>query len=197
MLSRSACRSARPSAVRGPGAHGPHEGRCGERGGTRAVAARRSSTPAPPPYPAEQQPDLSSGVSRCDNSAPVYGLFRPRPSAAVVPAAAAYATSARRPAGFRSGPRSCPPLTVRVAAVRCIKRSGTRPGSPAATMRPMSTRAGRRPSPFRRPQRQRRRGASRQAGSGPMHCPARPHGGTTTGRQRRPVRLRARFRAGP
>ena len=66
---------------------------------------------------------ISSGVSRWVSSAAVYGLFRPRPSAAVVPAAAAYATSVSSPSrsSFRSP--KLPPLTVRVAAVRCIERA--------------------------------------------------------------------------
>ena len=53
----------------------------------------------------------------------MYGLFRPRPSAAVVPAAAAYATSVSSPSrsSFRSA--TLPPLTVRVAAVRYIERA--------------------------------------------------------------------------
>ena len=48
---------------------------------------------------------------------------RPRPSLAVVPAASAYATSVSSPSrpSFRSA--KLPPLTVRVAAVRCIERA--------------------------------------------------------------------------
>ena len=55
----------------------------------------------------------------------MYGLFRPRPSAAIVPAAAAYATSVSGYSPSRSSFRSpkLPPLTVRVAAVRCIERA--------------------------------------------------------------------------
>ena len=59
---------------------------------TRCALTRRNSSP------------ISSGVSRCDSSAAVYGLFRPRPSAAVVPAAAANPTSVSSPSrpSFRS-----------------------------------------------------------------------------------------------
>jgi len=53
----------------------------------------------------------------------VYGLFRPRPSAAVVPAAAAYATNVSSPGKSSSRSAKLPPLTVLVAAVRCIVRA--------------------------------------------------------------------------
>ena len=53
----------------------------------------------------------------------MYGLFRPRPSAAVVPAAAAYVTSVSSPSRSSFRPAKLPPLTVRLAAVRCIERA--------------------------------------------------------------------------
>ena len=67
----------------------------------------------------------SSAVRRLQHasSADVYGLFRPRPAAAVVPAAAAYATCVSSPSrsSFRSP--KLPPLTLLRATVRCIDRA--------------------------------------------------------------------------
>ena len=47
---------------------------------------------------------ISNGVSRWDSAAAGYGLFRPRPSVVVVPAAAAYAATVSSP--NRSASRS-------------------------------------------------------------------------------------------
>ena len=115
-------------------------------------------------HPPEQQPDLERRLPGASAAPPVYGLFRPRPSAAVVPAAA-YATSVS--SARRSSLRSpkLPPLTVRVAACAASPARagcyGTRRGAPAAATLPPSTPAGRPASPSRSARRRRARDARR------------------------------------
>ena len=114
------------------------------------LSRRRSPHPAEDPRPARARGTPPSSAAG-DSSAAVCVLFRRRPSAAAVPAAAAYAPAFRPPAGPRSGRRSCsrspygsPPYAASSTPAGC---SGTHPGSPAATTRPTSTPAGRRPRP--------------------------------------------------